>query len=125
MKSRKVSSRRLMRELYTLRIMIEMFCRAEHRSVRQPHDFDAQLCDECSVLLAYAAKRIEHCHFGAKKPVCAKCPVHCYKPEMRKKIRIVMRYSGPRMLLSHPWLAALHALDSTRRAHSTSHIQGS
>ena len=32
------------------------------------------------------------------KTFCSNCKVHCYKPEMRKKIRAVMRFSGPRMI---------------------------
>jgi hypothetical protein len=37
--------------------------------------------------------------------------VHCYKPAMREQIRVVMRYSGPRMAQRHPLLAAAHLLD--------------
>lgn len=36
------------------------------------------------------------------KTKCHKCSVHCYMPEMRERIKEVMRYSGPRMLLHHP-----------------------
>jgi len=30
---------------------------------------------------------------------------------MREKVREVMRYSGPRMILRHPWLALMHVVD--------------
>lgn len=33
---------------------------------------------------------------------------------MREKIRAVMRFSGPRMLLVHPVLAVRHLLESRR-----------
>jgi hypothetical protein len=33
---------------------------------------------------------------------------------MREQVRSVMRYSGPRMLASHPLLAAAHLIDARR-----------
>jgi hypothetical protein len=30
---------------------------------------------------------------------------------MRERVREVMRYAGPRMLLHHPWLAICHLVD--------------
>ncbi|MDY5043867.1 MAG: nitrous oxide-stimulated promoter family protein [Candidatus Cryptobacteroides sp.] len=69
------------------------------------------LCGECRELLEYSLARLEHCKFGNAKTKCHKCPVHCYRPDMREKIRTVMRFSGPRMLLYHP-LEALRYLFS-------------
>ncbi len=34
---------------------------------------------------------------------------------MREKIRRVMRYAGPRMLLRHPVMALLHMVDGLRK----------
>ena len=59
------------------------------------------LCGECRELLEYSLARLDHCKFGNAKTKCHKCPVHCYRPDMREKIRTVMRFSGPRMLLYH------------------------
>ena len=69
------------------------------------------LCGECRELLEYSLARLDHCKFGNTKTKCHKCPVHCYRPDMREKIRTVMRFSGPRMLLYHP-LEALRYLFS-------------
>ena len=69
------------------------------------------LCGDCRELLEYSLARLEHCKFGNAKTKCHKCPVHCYRPDMREKIRTVMRFSGPRMLLYHP-LEALRYLFS-------------
>lgn len=69
------------------------------------------LCGECRELLEYSLARLKHCKFGNAKTKCHKCPVHCYRPDMREKIRTVMRFSGPRMLLYHP-LEALRYLFS-------------
>lgn len=94
-------TKRLDRERRTLQLMIELYCHDQHHP-------QAHLCDDCQELLDYAVQRIDKCPFQAEKPTCAKCPVHCYKPAMREKVRQVMRYSGPRMLIYHPALAALH-----------------
>jgi hypothetical protein len=61
-------------------------------------------------------QRLEKCPFEEGKTTCARCPVHCYKPEMREKIRAVMRYSGPRMLYRHPMLTIFHIIDGRRKA---------
>lgn len=48
--------------------------------------------------------------FMETKTFCSNCKVHCYKPEMREKIREVMRYSGPRMIFHHPAAAIRHVI---------------
>ena len=98
---------RLIRERQTIAAMIEMYCRDQHN----PQD---GLCPECAALRDYAFRRIERCPFGPEKTTCAKCPVHCYKADMRAKIKEVMRYAGPRMILRHPVMSLLHHLDSLR-----------
>jgi hypothetical protein len=87
--------------------MITLYCRRHHRTG------DA-LCSECSELLQYSMHRLSRCVFGAQKPTCAKCPVHCYAPAQRERIRTVMRYSGWRMLFLHPVLAIVHLFDGLR-----------
>ncbi len=95
---------RLTREQKTLEKMIALYCRDHHKP-------GAALCPDCAAVQSYATARLEHCKFGADKPKCSACPVHCYKPAMRDAIRTIMRYSGPRMLLHHPVLALGHTLD--------------
>ena len=56
------------------------------------------LCPECAALLDYALRRLDSCRFGNDKPSCRKCPVHCYRADMRERIRTVMRWAGPRMI---------------------------
>lgn len=48
------------------------------------------------------------------KTFCSNCRVHCYKPEMREKIREVMRFSGPRMIFYHPVPAVYHVICTVR-----------
>jgi hypothetical protein len=104
-----LESGRLRREFVTMTRMVEIFC-ADHHSPR-----DSALCPDCAGFLAYAERRLEKCPYGPAKPTCAKCPVHCYKPEPRALASTIMRYAGPRMALQHPWLSLVHLLDKARR----------
>ena len=72
------------------------------------------VCPECAELEAYAHARSERCPFMEEKTFCSNCTVHCYRPEMRKRIRTVMRYAGPRMLFHHPVMAIRHMIESQR-----------
>jgi hypothetical protein len=80
-----ISKTRIQREKKTIKLMIAIYCRKKHRTKKG-------LCQECRELLNYAAGRLDKCRFAAAKPVCNKCTVHCYKPEMREKIRRVMGF---------------------------------
>ena len=99
---------RMAREKRTIRAMVGIYCRDHHAT-------DGQLCDECAELVEYAYCRLDRCPFGEEKPTCAKCPIHCYKPEMRTRTQEVMKYAGPRMVLRHPWLALSHTVDAMRQ----------
>lgn len=102
-------SPRMARQKRTIQAMVAIYCRAHHRRA-------AGLCAECQALLDYALCRLGRCPFGAEKPACANCPIHCYRPAMRTAVRRVMRYAGPRMLWRHPILALFHWLDGRRPA---------
>lgn len=87
--------------------MIALYCRRNH-GTREG------LCPDCAALDAYARQRSEKCPFMENKTFCSNCKVHCYKPEMRDKIRTVMRFSGPRILFYHPVTAIWHGV-ATRK----------
>jgi len=93
---------RRVRELKTIEVMINMYCAAHHDGIPR--------CADCNDLFDYAQRRLQRCVFGDAKPNCAKCVVHCYTRDMREKIRVVMRWAGPRMLLRHPVLGIRHLL---------------
>jgi hypothetical protein len=99
---------RISRESKTIEKMLVMFCRKQHGTT-------GAFCCECDELLQYALNRLEKCPFKEGKTTCAKCPVHCYKPDMRERIREVMRFSGPRMIYRHPLMALLHVIDGVRK----------
>lgn len=93
--------KRIEDEKRVVELMIRLYC--------SKCEGNAVLCASCDELLKYAHARLSRCPFGEHKSTCRKCPVHCYKPLMREKMRRVMRYAGPRMLWYHPWHALLHA----------------
>lgn len=95
-------------EKKTVSRMILIYCMAKH-------DSKGLLCESCRQLEQYAQERLSKCRFGDKKPTCERCPVHCYKPEMREKIRLVMRYSGPRMIYKSPILAIRHLMRNLKK----------
>jgi Nitrous oxide-stimulated promoter len=88
------------KEKKTITAMIQLYCKEIHHS--------SELCEDCRELHSYAMKRLENCPYKKDKPACSKCTTHCYKPEMRERVKKVMRYSGPRMILHHPILAVDH-----------------
>jgi len=98
------------RELRTIEAMMRLYCRGH----RHRCEGGARLCAECGALFEYATRRLERCVFGDAKPTCANCIVHCYTPEMREQVRVMMRWAGPRMMFRHPILGILHKLDGRR-----------
>ena len=97
-----MTSRNIQEEKEVVEMMIRLYCKK--------YEGNIILCQSCRELLEYAHSRLDKCRFGEKKPTCRKCPIHCYRPEMKEKIRMVMRWSGPRMMFYHPLAAIKHVL---------------
>ena len=93
---------RIESEKKTVGMMVRLYCRR--------YEGNKELCKNCSDLLSYAEARLDRCKYGNEKPTCKKCPIHCYKPDMREKMRTVMRWAGPRMMLYHPIEAIKHLI---------------
>lgn len=104
--SKDVQSKRE-REKETVSQMIALYCKKNHK-------VKGGLCPECTELNEYARLRSDKCPFMETKTFCSNCKVHCYKPEMREKIRQVMRFSGPRMIFTHPIMAIRHVIESKK-----------
>lgn len=81
--------------------MIALYCGKQHR-------VKTGLCPACAELNAYARQRVDACPRMESKTFCSRCPAPCYRPDMRERIRAVMRFSGPRMLLYHPIMTVRH-----------------
>lgn len=91
---------RIEQEKKTVEQMIRLYCRKK--------EGNKTLCPSCREILEYAHARLSRCPFGEKKATCRLCTVHCYKPEMRQRMKAVMGWAGPRMILYHPKAAILH-----------------
>ena len=87
--------------------MIALYCRKKHHT-------RGDLCPQCAALDAYAKMRADKCPFMEAKTFCSNCRIHCYKPDMRAKIREVMRFAGPRMILHHPVAAIRHVVETKK-----------
>ena len=94
------------KEKETIELMVKLYCKRNHKN--------KVLCEECRSLLEYSLARTDNCRFMETKTFCANCKSHCYKPEMREKIKKVMRYAGPRMIYSHPILAISHVISTKK-----------
>lgn len=92
-------------------VMIGMYCKGNHKEERKKLNLKGNdVCPDCKLLTEYALFRLEKCPFKVNKKFCSFCKIHCYKEDMKVKIKDVMRYSGPRMLFSHPIFAISHVV---------------
>ena len=98
-----MSKTRIEREKEVVDKMMRLYC-CKKLGMHEPSE-------EYKVLMEYSHRRLDSCKFGEKKPACKRCPIHCYKPEMREKIRAIMRWAGPRMIIYNPVAAIRHILN--------------
>ena len=87
--------------------MIGLYCKKKHGT-------KGALCEACAALKEYAWMRSDKCPFMESKTFCSNCKVHCYKSEMRAKIKEVMKFSGPRMMFVDPAMAISHVIESRK-----------
>lgn len=92
------------REKKVVEEMIRLYCHKKHGTKKK------ELCEDCQKLRDYAFHRSDVCPFMKEKTFCSNCKVHCYAPAMKEKIREVMRFSGPRMILHRPIMAIHHVI---------------
>jgi len=85
-------TRKERRDLRQLALFTRVYCRDHHA----PGPLG--LCPDCRALLRYARQRRMRCPLDPK-PTCKRCPVHCYKPVQRQRVRAIMRYSGRALVL--------------------------
>jgi len=97
---------RIEREKKTVEKMIGIYCRLKHNS--------DVLCNDCQIILEYAHNKLDNCPYSIEKPACNVCPIHCYRHEEKVQIREIMRFSGPKMLSRHPYLAVRHLMDKRK-----------
>lgn len=102
--------KRIEREKKTVGQMVRIYCHRKHADTRSGEE----LCPECQSLLEYAFARLDRCPKGSRKSSCRKCEIHCYAPSRRDEIRLVMKFSGPRMAYLHPVAAFRHLFNELR-----------
>jgi hypothetical protein len=102
-------SRKERRDIRTLIRFVDIFCRENHgEDFKKPFTppFEeviplvrrrVQLCEPCSELVAYGIRKRFRCPYNPK-PMCKKCETQCYSQNYRKKVREVMRFSGPHLI---------------------------
>lgn len=95
-------SSRIDSEKHDIRCIIGLYCR--HRLGQR------EMPDEYRALADYAESRLDRCRFGEDKTSCKRCPIHCYRPDMRERMRQLMRWIGPRMIFYAPGLTLRHIL---------------
>lgn len=96
------------KDLRILAWFTSVYCREHHPGPRAPlvpadaalkrlslHRYP--LCRDCAAFLTYAFDRRLRCPLK-EKPVCKHCPVHCYKPDHRERVREIMRFSGQHLI---------------------------
>ncbi|KAF0249083.1 MAG: hypothetical protein FD167_1507 [bacterium] len=98
---------RLERENKTIKAMIEIYCKKNHKS-------NIGSCSECRQIYDYASYRITRCPHKDNKPACTTCEIHCFSLKMKEEIKKIMRFSGPRMLIHHPILSLFHYIDKLK-----------
>ncbi|MGO5052347.1 nitrous oxide-stimulated promoter family protein [Lachnospiraceae bacterium LCP25S3_G4] len=100
------AERKQMQDKNIVSEMIKIYCNGNHGTKGD------LLCISCNALEQYARNRVACCPNAETKTFCSTCKVHCYSQEMRKKIKDVMRYSGPRVIYKHPIMVIRHVLDT-------------
>jgi hypothetical protein len=105
--SKKTTQSLTRKEIKDLKVLLQftaVYCRVKHDGDKSALTTDEPglqnlplqkfpVCKECGEFLLYAFQRRLCCPLD-EKPICKHCPVHCYKPEYRQKVREVMRFSG-------------------------------
>lgn len=92
-------------EKHIVNLMIKIYCKGNKHC---PEGY----CDDCKELMAYSNMMVDKCPFMENKTFCQNCRVHCFKKDMRARIKEVMHYSGPRMIFHHPILTIQHGIES-------------
>lgn len=87
--------------------MIALYCKKRHGT-------KGGLCPECAALAAYARKKERKMPFYGDQDLLLQLPGALLPTGNEGKIRAVMRFSGPRMMLCHPVPALRHVVEEQK-----------
>ena len=101
-----MSTDKRLKDLHVLCDFVAVYCRENHKAAKRDlftfkdeqlnkavSDRKLVLCQDCGKLLNHGMAKLMMCPLDPK-PMCKKCPTHCYAPGYREKMREVMRFSG-------------------------------
>ncbi|MDO4501664.1 MAG: nitrous oxide-stimulated promoter family protein [Coriobacteriia bacterium] len=96
--ARTTDEERIARDLRTLQAIGSIYCRAHHAD--QPKD-QAGMCPECAATIAFTHDRAASCPNGHQGN-CQDCSIKCNRGDQQQRIKAIMAYAAPRMLVRHP-----------------------
>lgn len=104
-------------ELKTMGEIIGIYCHLQHGKInlfrhmmhrwRGTYKENMQLCEDCEDVWKFSKQRIDRCPYMEEKTFCSMCKTHCYG-RYREKVKAMMRFGGPRMLLISPIMVIKH-----------------
>ena len=83
--------------------MSDIYCKGH----KHPLD-DNGKCADCDLVLRYSLSRTKRCPYIEETLFCSNCPTPCYRPDMKEKVREMMKYSGPRLFFKRPITVIRH-----------------
>lgn len=85
--------------------MTALYCRGHKHQLDENGE-----CADCDLLLRYSLSRTQRCPYIEKTLFCSNCPTPCYRPDMKEKMRVMMKYSGPRLFFRRPITVIWHVV---------------
>lgn len=89
---------RVQRDLRTLQAIGSIYCAAHHAGALKD---DAGMCEECAAVIKYTHERASACPYNHEGN-CQDCKLKCNRGEQQQRIKAIMKYAAPRMLVKHP-----------------------
>lgn len=96
---------KVIKDIHVLAKFVRIYCRENHGTANKlPFAYKGknagalklpplELCESCAKLLTHGIVKRALCPLDPK-PMCKKCPNHCYHPLYRDTMREVMKFSG-------------------------------
>lgn len=85
--------------------MVDIYCSGNK------HKLDENgKCADCDLLLRYSKSRTDRCPYINETLFCSNCPTPCYRPDMKERMRDLMKYAGPRLFFKRPFTVIWHMI---------------
>lgn len=90
--------KRIDRDRRTLEAIGQIYCSGNHASAAKD---SGGMCSSCRDAIEGTLARTASCPNGHDSN-CQDCPIKCQRGDARARIRTIMAYAAPRMMLKHP-----------------------